>query len=231
MQKDSSLYAKVNGVFVPRWLQSCVEIDAGAKLAYAWMSQLVDEDDSVLVCLEGLATALGVAEFQVVSFILQLREYGFIIIEGTVTGKHHFCCALCEPTEIQANLPSRQGNGFGRRRQTLTHSASSGNAAGENVNGGSGDCLSSRPLSRYDFETCLAYVKRCKEEGEPIESVFALARYLHRTGAQDEMITLVIGLGGEENLGRVEPPDGLPFEPTPYHDSPAEIQDETDLDQ
>ena len=192
----------LTGVFVARWLLSRAELSPGAKLVYALLAQKVNAGGAVRLNLCDLAGEVGVEEQQVATLLLELEERDLIGIQSHPVGANFLrCFLLYHPwmvysgssmaggalaSQTNANVP-----GTSRRMRNSERSrrpgAREGSARAESGRAGP-------PQSKYDYETALQYARWRIRAGEGIENEYALARYLHRTGEQDDEIALMLAL-------------------------------------
>jgi hypothetical protein len=230
MRRDSKVNTNPEGVFIQDLLLACDEIGSGAKLTQARLAQQVRDDNPINICLRKLAAGLGSTEEEIAYFLVELEEYGFILIDEVPTGRNSVRCKVCYQRMARLTIaPSKLPSADGHQTRDETSEGKTG-VSSEKARSRTNRRRYDSRQSCYDLLTLLAYTKRCKEKGERIASVHALARYLYRTGDQDRRIPIVLELVEEDNPHRSESSKILPFELKSDSSSPTEIQREATHD-
>lgn len=209
MKQNFNVYYFFAGAFVPFWLVSRQEIDAGAKLAYASLAQQADSRGAVQLHFRVQAAALGEDEGQLSRHLMELEEVGLIqVSRGNVSKEdirvhfppHPWMTGIeqspqgnaLRPAASEAVAPARQlEDASSAQTSLLSVQPSAGDdtrPSGRGRRRGRGGRR--QPQSKHAFEVCLQFVTYQKEalHHDHIWNVTGLARHLHLSGEQDDEI-------------------------------------------
>jgi hypothetical protein len=207
MQQHYNPYHLYGGIFVPHHLLSSVKLSAGAKLLYSLLAARADSRGETLLNISWAAAALGTEEHQVLRLMNELDTLHLIGTQRHVLGTEFIRCFFPLPAWLDAK-PAHTGSEppstapversgsldqapapLTRLRAAIPRSKQAQAGTSPTRHRNSETSASSR--SCHSKETCVKWAIFCKERlHHPIRNEFRLAQKLHRTGEQDEEISL-----------------------------------------
>lgn len=209
MKRQFNVYHFFAGAFVPAWLLSRQEVEAGAKLAYALLAQQANSSGVTQLNFQMQGMALGDPDGQLARHLMELEEVGLIqVSRGNVHledirvffPRHWWMVGIEQPPQggtTQPPMPEAaalpqlfpEDPALAQVSLLPAHPAAVADVR-QTGRGGRSRRRRRQPQSKHAFEVCLRFVTYQKEvlRHDHIWNVTGLARHLHLSGEQDDEI-------------------------------------------